>query len=174
MLAFIAPAVLALAACAGVDRINHVTYDGYAASHVVEAGRDGPAPLVVHGSPGGQPPLDVAAAAAHAMSGASFGPHIELAAAEGPNRNGYMVAIRFGSAGFPRSVCVEDPSAGADGVEYVAAFCKDGHPLSYLSGAVPDGDIAGAGFRRAMSGAAISLLPIENPNLYDCDLRDCD
>ncbi len=165
------------AACAGEARINHVTFDGYSAADLAYAASSGPIPVRVFGQPTpGANAAMTAARIAVAMTGANFGPVIDYKVYDGPPEAGYVMVIRFGQGAPAPGICAA-ASASAPirvGTTYAAAFCKDGRALSYLVGAVGDGNIASAGFRTAMAGTALELLPLENPEFIDCDGPRCD
>lgn len=162
-------ASLTIGACAGVDRINHVTYDGYSAADLGYAVANGPVPVRVLGAPApGLKTEDVASRIGAAMRGANPGPVVDYSVYEGSSPAGYVMTVRFGQGAPARDICADDAPSGV-GPDYAAAFCKDGKALSYLAGTVGATDIASSGFRQAMSGAASQLLPLENPEYEDDD-----
>jgi len=167
--AVFAAAGLTVAACAGVDRINHVTYDGYSAADLGYAVGNGAVPVRVLGAPAeGLETADIARRVGAAMRGANPGPVIDYGVYDGTSPAGYVMTVRFGQAAPARDICADDAPSGV-GTDYAAAFCKDGKALSYLAGNAGSADIASAGFRRAMAGAASQLLPLENPEYEDDD-----
>jgi len=167
--AIFAAAGLALVGCAGVDRINHVTYDGYSAADLGYAVGNGEVPVRVLGAPAeGLETAAVARRIGEAMHGANPGPVVNYGVYDGTSPAGYIMTVRFGQAAPARDICADDAPSGV-GTDYAAAFCKDGKALSYLAGNAGSADIASDGFRRAMAGAATQLLPLENPNYEDDD-----
>lgn len=167
-------AAVAVSGCVGGgERISYAHHSSYDPSYVADAAVRGPIPVRVYGEPqAGAGELATAGAIANAMKGVNIGTEVEyVPAAELPN-DGYVMIVRFGDAAAPSRLCEGGGAPGA-GTDYAAAFCLNDEALSYLAGAVGDGDIASSGFRSAMATTAVILLPPDNPEYNDCDRRSC-
>lgn len=169
---FVLSAIAANAAA--FDIVYYVRIASYTAADLAEAIAHGPIPVRVHGKPAADVAPDAAAARiGQAMAGANFGPKTAFRVYDGATADGYVVVVRFGDGAPPQRLCADAVEHGV-GAGYAMAFCKDGAALSYLAGHAGSTDIDGRAFRNAFAGAAVELLPFENPHYRgDCGRRGC-
>ena len=181
------PAVLAVSAaillggCAvfGPNRISHSTIDpAYRLNEVFYAGAPGAMRTVVTGDPFSVGRERFDEAVTEAMYGRNFGPNMEFVTdpVEGLNRH-YKVVMMFDaplSTG-GRAICEASPelqpaaattaaSPPADQpVRVLAAFCRDGTPLSDLAGVMARTNLDDPAFQRFVGHMTMRLFPASNP-----------